>query len=420
MTATPLNEARLTREFTVLLAADRVRACRENEFGVAELVIEPQTVEEIGEVVRKCESDRLSLAPLGASRTLTQIRRDPVAIGVSMARMNRIVAYEPDDMTVVVEAGATLGAVNRMASERGQRLTVDPPMPDLTTIGSLIAGAKTGPLRLSEGTVRDLLIGIAYVGREGRVVRAGGRVVKNVTGYDLMKVMIGSFGTLGIITEAAFKIRPVPARYAKVTDFFPTIAAAFNAASRAGKAAPLLYCEIFSDEPGVQKDDAYMMSAAVGGIGAEVGHQCEMLLAVGVGNRMVDSAGAEETYVVLQDACFPEADLAVQISVMPSELVSVLNDCNARFRAHALSGVAELFLPKGLEVGSAIDALSRWRSLARQARGHVRVLSARADLRPHLPIFDQPNPGALALMHRLKSAFDPHNVFNPNCFVGGL
>src|SRR5579862_1718458 len=201
-------------EIGSLLGADRVRRPRGREISIAETVIEPASLEEISALVRKCESDRFTLAPLGDGATLAALRRRPVDLGISLKRLARVIAYEPEDMTIVATAGLTLDQVNHLCGERRQRLGIDPPNPACHTLGALIGAAHSGPLRLSEGLVRDLLIGIQFIGHGGRVVRAGGRVVKNVAGYDLMKLMTGSFGTLGIITEATFKIRPLPERYA--------------------------------------------------------------------------------------------------------------------------------------------------------------------------------------------------------------
>ncbi len=214
--------------------------------GAIETIVEPQSAEEIADLVRKCEADMVSLAPIGAARTLSQIRRTPAQIGISLRRMASIVAYEPEDMTVVARAGLTVGNLNATLATPGQRLPVDPREPDATTLGSLIAAAHAGPLRLSEGTVRDLLIGIQFVGHGGRIVRAGGRVVKNVAGYDLMKVMTGSFGTLGIVTEVTFKVRPIPENYRLAVAAFPDAEAAFAAASNLHDQVPLIHLEVTS------------------------------------------------------------------------------------------------------------------------------------------------------------------------------
>src|SRR5260370_42579993 len=132
-----------------------------------------------------------------------------------------------------------------MAAAR-QRLPLDPCDPGRTTLGALIGASHSGPLRLSEGTSRDLLIGIRFVGHGGRQIHGGGRVVKNVAGYDLMKVMGGSFGTLGIITEATFKVRPVPARYSLAIMRYERAADAFAAARTLNDALPLSHLEVLS------------------------------------------------------------------------------------------------------------------------------------------------------------------------------
>src|SRR5581483_3130796 len=120
-----------------------------------------------------------------------------------------VISYEPEDMTVVAGAGMTLSALDAILGRHGQHLPIDPALPDLTTVGAMLGAAQSGPLRLSGGTPRDLLIGVRFVGHGGAAVRGGGRVVKNVAGYDLMKLMIGSFGTLGVITSANFKLFPL-------------------------------------------------------------------------------------------------------------------------------------------------------------------------------------------------------------------
>ncbi|MGB0059972.1 FAD-binding oxidoreductase, partial [Candidatus Binatus sp.] len=211
MAATPPSN--LANRLESIVGAGHVRTPTSREARAADAIVEPASVEEICEIVRLCEADRIALAPIGASRSLAGIRRSPVALGISMARRARIIAYEPDDMTVVAESGITVGALNEAMAPSGQRLPLDPCNPAMTTLGSLIGASHSGPLRLSEGTSRDLLIGVRFVGHGGNLVHGGGRVVKNVAGYDLMKVMGGSFGTLGIVTEATFKVRPIPPEY---------------------------------------------------------------------------------------------------------------------------------------------------------------------------------------------------------------
>jgi len=421
--SSPVNNPALAREVGAQLGADRVRAPQSNEFRAARLIVEPASAAEIADLIRKCEADRITLAPIGAARTLAHIRPSPVALGISLAKMDRIVAYEPEDMTVVAEAGLTLGALNRLLADHGQRLPADPANPDATTLGSLVAAAKAGPLRLSDGTVRDLLIGIRFAGHGGRIIHGGGRVVKNVAGYDLMKVMTGSFGTLGVITEMTFKVRPIPHNYTLILASFDHAIDAFEAARAADDATPLLHLEVVSPALTARfnTQERFCLLAGFGGSSTEARAQQDRLTqALGTSATTLAGSDAAATYERLRDLDYPDAAVVAQIAVLPTELARCLGASGAEFRAHAACGVAQLFLGPQRGAGEIHAAVTRWREIARGARGHLRLLALGSDNRAGIDFFDQPPPAALALMRRLKSTFDPHAVFNPGCFVGGL
>jgi glycolate oxidase FAD binding subunit len=386
--------------------------------GAVETIVEPQSAEEVAALVRRCEAGQLSLAPLGAARTLSQIRRSPAKIGISLRRMAKIVAYEPDDLTVVVQGGLTVGALNATLARSDQRLPVDPRDPGATTLGSLIAAAHAGPLRLSEGTVRDLLIGIQFVGHGGHLVRAGGRVVKNVAGYDLMKVMTGSFGTLGIVTEATFKVRPIPENYTLAVATFPDTNAAFAAATTLHDQVPLIHLEVANPQAAkaIGASDRFVVLAGFAGIRSELAYQSERIAsALGPSIETLDGDRSLQLYSSMRDLSFGDASIVARMAVLPNELARCAREASADFLAHVGSGIAELSTPS-----SDPGVVARWREIARSARGHLRVVSAPASLRPQIEFFDRPNPGAFKLMQRLKSTFDPANIFNPGCFVGAL
>ncbi len=415
--------------FGALVGADRVRAPNPTEALGCETVIEAASVGEIAEIVRKCESDRITLAPIGGARTLAGIRHTPVDVGLSMARMARVIAYEPDDLTVVAEAGVTLGALNAQMVAHRQRLPLDPPSPPSATLGAIIGASRSGPIRLSEGLVRDLLIGIQFVGHGGRIARAGGRVVKNVAGYDLMKVLAGSFGTLGIVTEAAFKVRPTPELYALALAHYDPIAETFDAAAKLLDALPLSHLEVLSPQPGAAfgARGRFLLLAGFSGNQPEIDYQRATILSIlsraAAPKRVeiLEGGGAIEAYERLRDFEFPAGNFTMQIAVLPAELARCLAECDADFRAHAGCGVAQV----SIEAAGAEPmrtAVTRWRAVAASARGHLRVLNAPSALRAelHENRFESPNDGALKLMRRLKASFDPAGIFNPGCFVGGI
>jgi len=171
----------------------------------------PTTIDELARCVAAAHAADLAVIPAGNGSQL-HVGRAPTRydLALSTQKLTRVLAHEAADMTVTVEAGITLAQLNALLASAGQRLPLDPPHPELTTIGGLIATDACGPLRLAHGKVRDLLIGVTVVLADGTPTHGGGRVVKNVAGYDLMKLFTGSFGTLGIVVEATFKLRPLP------------------------------------------------------------------------------------------------------------------------------------------------------------------------------------------------------------------
>jgi len=386
---------------------------------VAMVIVEPSEIAELTELVRVCERDQISMTPMGATRTLREIRRTPVALGISLTRFNRVVAYEPEDMTVTVEAGVNVGALNRSMETAHQRLPVDPRCPDATTVGALIAASQAGPLRLSEGTVRDLLIGIRYVGHGGQVVHGGGRVVKNVAGYDLMKVMGGSFGTLGIIIEATFKVRPVPEQYVMASLRFDRAEDAFATADRLNYSFPLAHLEVLSPVParGCGFAAGFQLLAGISGSRSEI---TSLRDAIGKLTTVafLEGSAARSAYELVRDFDMTGFAIAAQIAVPLAALAPILMASGGEYLAHAGSGVAKLLMS-----GSPEDARSlfeRWREAAREAGGHPRLIHCDPSLRSSIEVFDSPNAGALKLTRRMKNVFDPAGVFNPGCFVGGI
>ena len=178
-------------------------------------VVRPGSAAEVAGIVKFAAAEKLAIVACGA-RTKLDMGFAPTRydLALDMTRMDRVVAYDPGDLTLSVEAGVRLHSLGQTLAEHRQFLPLAVPFLTQTTIGGLIASGVDSPLRQFYGTARDFLLGIEFVTGDGVAAKSGGRVVKNVTGYDIHKLMIGSLGTLGVITRVNFKTFPMPMRVA--------------------------------------------------------------------------------------------------------------------------------------------------------------------------------------------------------------
>src|ERR1700730_1977690 len=187
------------------LAAYEVDGCRPSA------ALLPGSVAEIAEILRFASAERLAVIPVGGKTHLhigMPLHRYDLALDVS--GMNRLLAYEPHDLTLGAEPGMTFADLDRRLREKGQFLPLASPFAERATLGGIVAAAVDAPLRHAHGTAKDFLLGVEFVTGEGIISKSGGRVVKNVTGYDLHKLFIGSLGTLGVITRLNFRTFPLP------------------------------------------------------------------------------------------------------------------------------------------------------------------------------------------------------------------
>jgi len=271
--------------------------------------------------------------------------------------MREVLEYTPEDMTVSVEAGITLAQLQARLAENNQWLPIDPPGAERLTIGALLAANKSGPRRFGYGTVREHLLGIKVVLADGRVIKAGGRVVKNVAGYDLCKLFVGSQGTLGAIVEATFKVLPRPE-----SDLFLT-----RASAQLDDLAPLLQqvnqsplTPVILDLHGSRAGHAFVLGLA--GPREDVEWQREQARAFGV----TESAALD------YDEAFRRTSEAFQVvSVLPSKVIETIKSLGAQSY------------------------------VARAGNGLIYFREGRPQPRPELP---------LKLMRRIKEMYDPKGI----------
>lgn len=401
---------------------------------VPKCVIFARDTDQVSEVLRVASELGLGVVPCGNGSSLgvgSPPRRYDVAL--SVRRHAGVVVHDAADLTAAVRAGTTLAELNDVLARRGQWLPLDPPQPETTTVGALIAADRSGPSRLACGKVRDYLIGVTAVTASGELLRGGGRVVKNVAGYDLCKLFAGSYGTLGVVVEANFKLRPRPACEAVFVRACASVseATALGLELAGGPVRPV-FAEAINDAAaealGTGSGAALLIGCA--GSGAEVDAQRRSLVASGAAMQEVDAGEAAALRRALCSFPQPLSDDALvgRVSVLPSRLAALLarfeGEARARglvleIAAHAGSGVAWCQLA-GPRATAEFEWCGEWmRAHTRGEGGWVVFESVPAALAGRLDPWGFSAP-SLRLMEGIKRALDPKRILSPGRFVGGL
>ncbi|MCW2615939.1 MAG: linked oxidase domain protein [Frankiales bacterium] len=370
-------------------------------------VVRPGSEQQVVEVLRAAQRDgRSVLATGGRSKTGWAPAPTSADVLVDVTGLDRVVEHTAGDLVVVAQAGVPLAALQEQLASAGQWLALDPPETG-ATLGGIVSANASGPRRLRYGTARDLLIGVTVVLADGTVAHAGGKVVKNVAGYDLGKLYTGAHGTLGVVVSTTWRLHPVPAARQVVVLDLPDPQAA----------GPLAIAIARSTLTPV----AVELQAVVGGaaalvvvfeaIAASVTAQADAAVALLGGGRRTDAL--PEGFG--QRPGGPD-DLVLRLAFAPASLSFVLAALpdGAEVAASACTGVAYAVLP---DAGAA--ALEGLRAALARHDGTAVVLSAPLPLRAGLDHWG-PVGDSLGLMRRVKDRFDPERRLAPGRFVGGI
>ena len=408
-----------------------------------ETVVYPTSIAEVSQLLKEANEHGRAISPVGQGAFL-HLGGVPKRYEQALCTtaLNTLVDYQPADMTVKVGAGMSLAQLQAVLGENRQWLPLDPPCPERATVGGLIAANLNGPSRFSQGTVRDFLIGLRVVRSDGTLIKGGGQVVKNVAGYDLPKLYCGSFGTLGVIVEATFMIRPRP-------EAQTTLALTFSSAEKAGEAALKLtgsdiqpfFLELanFSPVPshplsGGPLPPGYLLFVGFAGIQEEVDEQRSRLRAVlGDDECVVEELSADEAQTLSQALRdFPvagQAALRCKVSLQPTQLATFCADLAAeaqrrqipvRLLARAGNGILYTAFEGEAVPDNQLLALVDWiRVQAARNNGFAVVEEIPSALKERANVWGTVGK-AFPLMQRLKETLDPNGILNPGRFIGGI
>jgi glycolate oxidase FAD binding subunit len=392
----------------------------------------PATQTELARFLRdNAQGERRPLQPVGG-RTALHFGYPVESGGITLptSRLTRVIDYPARDMTVTIEAGIRIEELAQLLAKEHQRLPVDIAQPNRATLGGAIATNCSGPRRFGHGTLRDYVIGITAIDASGLLFKAGGRVVKNVAGYDLCKVLVGSLGTLAVITQVTLKLRPIPEAvgwlWLSVPEWRllePLLSRLLTSAARPLAIEvldPQSAADIGAEARVELPTGGPVLGIAVEGLSADVQWQLDQLTqelrAVGGAGGFLTLASSDALWTALTE--FPtatEEPLTFQANLLPSRTVAFLEQahaCGVRLQAHAGTGIVVGHLPDSVSTAEAAAAmLTPLRQLAREGNGNLVILNCEERWKASLPVFGEAE-SSTSLMRRLKMELDPQDLLN--------
>ncbi|HET8523133.1 MAG TPA: FAD-binding protein [Thermomicrobiales bacterium] len=391
-------------------------------------VVAPRTAQEAADLLAEAAAQGQAIAPVGGGTALG-LGNVPKRLDLALSTryLTGIIDYEPTDMTLSVWAGSRFGDVQAALAERGQTLPIDAPRPDAATIGGLLATATAGPRRSGTVTFRDLIIGISSAHPSGTVTKAGGMVVKNVSGFDLMRLNLGSLGTLGLIVSANFKVLPLPRAESTPIASYETVDDAMAAAERirASRVRPAAL-EVFSQD-GVWKV-ATRIEGREGTVRLLTGEAVALLQADTEQLDGAESAAWWQRYTDQQEPVAAEDEVLLRGNVRPKGtggFLSALRNLIERYGAQprlvaASPAIGQVIARVGFAEGDEREArfLAFHRELL-DAADHVVVLAAPPAWKRSIDVWGT-EPETIDVMRALKEQFDPASVLNPGRFAGRI
>ncbi|MDJ0636242.1 MAG: FAD-binding oxidoreductase [Xenococcaceae cyanobacterium MO_188.B29] len=395
----------------------------------------PSTVDTLSEIVKVAQQAKWRIIPCGNGSKLDWggLTKD-IQLVVSTQKCDRIIEHAVGDLTVTVEAGVKLADLQGQLKQTNQFLPIDPVFPQQATIGGIIATADTGSWREGYGGIRDMVLGISFIRADGEIAQAGGRVVKNVAGYDLMKLFTGAYGTLGIITQVTLRTYPLPeaSQTVVLTGEAKEIAQATQTIRNSGltpTAADLVSASAM-DKLGMNQDTGLILRFQT--IQKSIEQQTSQIKSIAQQLNLKVSHYQDEDETNLWQALLEtirltssETAIIGKIGIVPNAAVDLLQQLaiitanQGLTMIHASSGIGYLQIESGNNEPTFLTVIPKIRSFCQDNSGFLTILTAPKSIKQQLDIWGYTG-NAVQMMQTIKQKFDPNHIFNPDRFVGGM
>ena len=440
------TQLNIVRQFQELIGSDCVTSGEEIEqerreqllqaiapTDIVPCVISPRTQDELSEVVACAFKNRWPMMPIGnGSKLRWGGLAQNVQVFVSTSRLTQLIDHAVGDLTITAEAGIGFQSLTNTLHQANQQLGIDPTYPEQATLGGIVATGDTGSLRQRYGSVRDMLIGISFIRADGTVAKAGGRVVKNVAGYDLMKLMTGAYGTLGIISQLTFRVYPMAETSQTLllmgeADAIQSLTTKVLASSLTPNRSDLLSPTLVKM---LDLGEGMALVLQFQSIGVSVEQQVQQLstMAAAESIKTVEYLKHESESALWKQlrermaTQHTDVPITCKIGVLPNQAVATLAQLpdllpvESCAQIHAGSGLGRVFMD-----GQAIapQSIIRLRSWCESHGGFLTVLDAPPSWKQQLDIWGYAGNG-LSVMQNLKAQFDPYRLLSPACFIDSI
>ena len=418
-------DSTLRQKLTNILGSEHLRPATPADVisGVQpQVVLEPATEQQLADTLRLADESKLAVIPRGGGTKLGWGNPPSRANFIfSTARLNKILEHAWADLTVTVEAGCTVQALQQTLAQHGQRLAVDPLWPENATVGGLLSANDSGTLRLRFGALRDLIIGVTIALPDGTLASSGGRVVKNVAGYDLPKLVTGAFGTLAVITRAVFRLHPLTRNTGSfsISTANPEVAQKLVLAIQDSKLAHVALQSHFSAETTPSIDILFEGTEA--GLGAQATKLRSLCRSAQTSEVSFSVWSARQDLWTFSN---PTETAIAKISTLLTDLARIV-ELLRRAADSAHLRWKSLIYATGLgwlRLEGNSDNLHRALTTLRadlEKMGGSLVLLHRPTIFPPFDAWGTPGD-SLPLMKAVKSYLDPSNTLNPGRFLGGI